>query len=441
LASPPAPSSTAAPERLLVTTCKLGLGQTLSWASAFYLPAILAGAMAHSLGTRVPIIFAAFSVALLVVAATGPVAGRLIDRIGGRPVLMATNVLFAIGLVLLSQVQHTWQLFAVWLLLGVAMGSGLYEAAFATVVRLHGQTARKAIVGITLFGGFASTVSWPVTTWLLHEVGWRNACLFWAGVQVLLLLPLHASLPRLPGLPNSPNPPSSSPATSASAAPAASPAAAGGSAHASASSAANVSAISTRSFVRQNWPTLALMALCFCCVYFIGTSMMSHLPRLFMVSGATAAAAVVAAALVGPAQVIGRIADYSFLREAHPLWSARIAIFAYPVAALVLASLGSAGSWAYGVIFGLGNGIMTVAVGTLPLAMFGAQGYGQRQGLLMVPARIAQASAPFVFGLALERWQLGALWLVAGAATTAGIALWCLKPRQPADPVASPSPS
>ena len=191
--------------------------------------------------------------------------------------------------------------------------------------------------------------------------------------------------------------------------------------------------------MRENWPTLLLMALCFCCVYFIGTSMMSHLPRLFVVSGATAAAAVAAAALVGPAQVLGRIADYNFLREAHPLWSARIAIMAYPIAALVLATFGSAAGWAYGVIFGLGNGIMTVAVGTLPLAMFGAQGYGQRQGLLMVPARIAQASAPFVFGLALENWQLGALWLVAGAATTAACALWTLKPRSA--PAASPDPA
>ena len=394
-------------ERLVVTTCKLGVGQTLSWASAFYLPAILAGAMAQSLGTTVPTIFAAFSVALLVVAATGPFAGRLIDRIGGRPVLMATNVLFAFGLVLLSQIQATWQLFAVWLLLGVAMGSGLYEASFATVVRLHGPVARRAIVGITLFGGFASTVSWPVTTFLLHEVGWRNACLFWAAVQLLVLLPLHASLPRLP-----------QPVVDLSAPPADAKA-----------QAAEPAAADTRQFVRENWPTLVLMALCFCCVYFIGTSMMSHLPRLFVVSGATAAAAVAAAALVGPAQVLGRIADYSFLREAHPLWSARIAIMAYPVAALVLAVFGSSAGWAYGVIFGLGNGIMTVAVGTLPLAMFGAQGYGQRQGLLMVPARIAQASAPFVFGLALQNWQLGALWLIAGAAATAACALWCLKPR------------
>ncbi|WP_395023794.1 MFS transporter [Comamonas odontotermitis] len=389
-------------ERPVLTTCKLGVGQMLSWGSAFYLPAILAGAMGGSLGVPASRVFAAFSLALLVMAFTGPVAGRLIDRWGGRPVLMATNVLFALGLVLLSRVQTAGQLFAAWLLLGLAMGAGLYEAAFASAVRLYGKEARGVIVGITLFGGFASTVSWPITTWLLQAVGWRDACLFWAGVQLLVLLPLHATLPHAQPRQGA------DPALNGAAAPSQLP----------------------PNTIRSRMGTLVLLALTFASVWFIGTSMMSHLPSLLAVSGATATAAVAAAALVGPAQVAGRIADYVFLRRAHPLWSARIAVMAYPLAALVLVGFGAAGGWGYAVAFGLGNGIMTVVIGTLPLAMFGAQGYGQRQGLLMVPARMAQASAPFLFGLALERWQLGALWVLVAAASTAATALWCLRPRQ-----------
>ncbi|WP_312528058.1 MFS transporter [Comamonas sp.] len=388
----------------VLTTCKLGLGQMLSWGSAFYLPAILAGAMGESLGIPPSRIFAAFSLALLMMALTGPVAGRLIDRWGGRPLLMATNLLFALGLVLLSQVQTHVQLFAVWLLLGLAMGAGLYEAAFATSVRLYGKAARGSIVGITLFGGFASTLSWPLTTWLLHGWGWREACLVWAGVQLLVLLPLHASLPRAPARAGAD---AVVPPTGLPAAPAV-PAAA----------------------LRGQWLSLVLLALTFAAIWFIGTSMMSHLPRLLMVSGASATAAVAAAALVGPAQVASRIADYAFLRRAHPLWSARIAVTAYPLAALLLAVFGAPGAWAYALAFGLGNGIMTVVIGTLPLAMFGAQGYGQRQGLLMVPARMTQASAPFLFGLALEQWQLGALWVLMLAASMAATALWCLRPKQ-----------
>ncbi|TDS84598.1 MFS transporter [Comamonas sp. JUb58] len=388
----------------VLTTCKLGLGQMLSWGSAFYLPAILAGAMGESLGIPPSRIFAAFSLALLMMALTGPVAGRLIDRWGGRPLLMATNLWFALGLVLLSQVQTQGQLFAVWLLLGLAMGAGLYEAAFATSVRLYGKAARGSIVGITLFGGFASTLSWPLTTWLLHSWGWREACLVWAAVQLLVLLPLHASLPRAPAR-------ASADAVMPPAGLAAAPTA-------------------PTTPLRGQWLSLVLLALTFAAIWFIGTSMMSHLPRLLMVSGATATAAVAAAALVGPAQVASRIADYAFLRRAHPLWSARIAVMAYPLAALALAVFGASGSWAYALAFGLGNGIMTVVIGTLPLAMFGAQGYGQRQGLLMVPARMTQASAPFLFGLALEQWQLGALWVLMLAASIAGTALWCLRAKQ-----------
>jgi len=401
LTMPPFSAPSFAPGQVL-TTCKLGLGQMLSWGSAFYLPAILAGAMGESLGIPPSRIFAAFSLALLMMALTGPVAGRLIDRWGGRPLLMATNLWFALGLVLLSQVQSQGQLFAVWLLLGLAMGAGLYEAAFATSVRLYGKAARGSIVGITLFGGFASTLSWPLTTWLLHGWGWREACLVWAGVQLLVLLPLHASLPRAPARAGADAvvPPTGLPA--------AAPAAA----------------------LRGQWLSLVLLALTFAAIWFIGTSMMSHLPRLLMVSGASATAAVAAAALVGPAQVASRIADYAFLRRAHPLWSARIAVTAYPLAALLLAVFGAPGAWAYALAFGLGNGIMTVVIGTLPLAMFGAQGYGQRQGLLMVPARMTQASAPFLFGLALEQWQLGALWVLMLAASMAATALWCLRPKQ-----------
>lgn len=400
---PPFLPPSFAPGQVL-TTCKLGLGQMLSWGSAFYLPAILAGAMGESLGIPPSRIFAAFSLALLMMALTGPVAGRLIDRWGGRPLLMATNLWFALGLVLLSQVQTQGQLFAVWLLLGLAMGAGLYEAAFATSVRLYGKAARGSIVGITLFGGFASTLSWPLTTWLLQSWGWREACLVWAAVQLLVLLPLHASLPRAPARASAD---AVIPPVGLAAAPT-TPAAP----------------------LRGQWLSLVLLALTFAAIWFIGTSMMSHLPRLLMVSGATATAAVAAAALVGPAQVASRIADYAFLRRAHPLWSARIAVMAYPLAALALAVFGASGSWAYALAFGLGNGIMTVVIGTLPLAMFGAQGYGQRQGLLMVPARMTQASAPFLFGLALEQWQLGALWVLMLAASIAGTALWCLRAKQ-----------
>ena len=180
--------------RRSVTVGALGTAQTLSWASSYYLPAVLATPMAKELGVAAPTVFAAFSIALVVSAAVGPAAGRLIDRRGGRPVLMGTNVLFALGLVALGLAQGPVTLFLAWGLLGIAMGSGLYEAAFTALVRLYGQGARNAITGITLIAGFASTVGWPLSAWLDAQIGWRGACLVYAAIQVGICLPLLSFL-------------------------------------------------------------------------------------------------------------------------------------------------------------------------------------------------------------------------------------------------------
>ena len=174
----------------------LGTAQILAWASSQYLPAVLAAPMARALGLGEPTAFAAFSAALGVTALTGPWAGRAIDRFGGRPVLMSSNLLFALGLLVLGTATQGWMLFAGWMLMGVGMGSGLYEAAFATLVRLYGPQARNAITGVTLFGGFASTVGWPLSAWMEAHWGWRGACFAWAGLHLLLGLPLNAWLPR-----------------------------------------------------------------------------------------------------------------------------------------------------------------------------------------------------------------------------------------------------
>ena len=178
------------------TVAALGAAQTLAWASTYYLPAILAAPMARELGVSVPVVFAAFSVALVVSALLGPRAGRAIDRWGGRPVLMATSLVFAAGLALLGLVQGPVGLFAAWSVLGIGMGSGLYEAAFAALVRLYGRDSRNVITGITLIAGFASTVGWPLTAWIEVTHGWRVACFAWAGLHLLVGLPLNWSLPR-----------------------------------------------------------------------------------------------------------------------------------------------------------------------------------------------------------------------------------------------------
>lgn len=380
----------------------LGSAQTLSWASSYYLPAVLAAPMARDVGTRTPTVFAAFSLALVVSALIGPWAGRQIDRHGGRPVLMGTNVLFALSLLLLSQVSTPWALFAAWALLGLAMGSGLYEAAFATLVRLYGQEARNSITGITLIAGFASTVGWPLSAWMESRYGWRGACLGWAGLHLLVALPMNAWLPR--------------PSPLGAPAPAA---------DASAAADADTRAGTTAEPANAA-RTTALLAYVFASTWFISTSMASHLPQMLQAAGASLAVAVGVGALIGPAQVAGRVLEFGVLRRLHPLLSARAAALGHPAGALLLLVLGGPAAMAFAVLHGLGNGIMTIAKGTLPLAIFGPQGYGALTGLLMVPTRILQAAAPLAFGWCLQRWGLGALWLSAALCGSAFLALWAL---------------
>lgn len=371
----------------------LGLAQMLAWGSSYYLPAVLAGPMSTDLGVAPSTVFAGFSLALLAAAALGPIAGRCIDRWDGRPVLMTANVVFAGGLTALGLAHGPFGLFWAWLVMGVAMGSGLYEAAFSTLVRLYGRDSRSAITGVALFGGLASTIGWPLSAWLEAHVGWRGACFAWAGLHVAIGLPLNASLPK----PQAPRP----------------------------GDAAGV-AVEAATTVARPRVVSALLATIFAITWFVSTAMAAHLPRVLVASGATLGAAVAMGALIGPAQVAGRLLEFGFLRRFDPLLSARLASLMHPLGAGVLGLFGAPAAAAFAVLHGVGNGILTIAIGTLPLLIFGSKGYGQRQGLLMIPARIVQSLAPWVFGVGLDRWGIGALWLSASLGMVAFGALLML---------------
>ncbi|AHC47395.1 MFS transporter [Achromobacter xylosoxidans] len=392
---------TGAPVRVVGA---LGTAQTLAWASSYYLPAMLAAPMAADLGVATPTVFAAFSGAMVVSALVGPWAGLAIDRHGGRVVLAGTSLVFALGLGMLGFAQGLWTMVIAWLVIGAAMGAGLYEAAFSSLVRLYGQHARGAITGITLLAGFASTVGWPLSAWMETRFGWRNACLGWAGIHLLIGLPLNAWLPTLPSPAQPERTAAADPAQAIASASPPPVAAAGGVGYAT-----------------------ALLAFVFAATWFISTAMATHLPRMLEAAGATLAAAVAVGALVGPAQVAGRVLEFGFLRRVHPLLSARLAALAHPAGVTVLLMAGPVAAPLFAILHGAGNGILTIAKGTLPLALFGAQGYGARQGWLMLPARIAQALAPLLFGLALDAWGANALWLSGAIGLAACGALMLLR--------------
>jgi MFS family permease len=389
----------------------LGTAQTLAWGSTYYLPAVLAGPMAREFGVSSAWIFGAFSAALIVSALLGPAAGRAIDARGGRGVLALSNLVFAIGLALMGIAGNLWLLAAGWLVLGVGMAMGLYDAAFATLTHLYGRDARNSITGITLIAGFASTVGWPLSALLEAQFGWRGACLIWAALQLCLGLPLNRFL--IPGTPD----PAAAPAVTESQA--AAPAAGD----------------------EAPRHAMALLAFVFSAAWFVTGAMAAHLPRLLEAAGATPTAAVAAAALVGPAQVAARVAEFGFLRRAHPLISARLACIAHPVGAAALLLIGAPAAAAFTLLHGAGNGVLTIVKGTLPLAIFGPEGYGRRQGLIGAPSRFVQACAPFLFGVMIDWYGAGSVALSAACCLSAFIALLVLQPGAPASAAGRVAPS
>jgi MFS family permease len=349
----------------------LGTTQTLAWASSYYLPAILAEDMANAAGVPRAWVFGAFSGALLLTAALGPWVGRTIDRRGGRGVLAASNIVFAIGLAVLGASNGIASQCAAWVVLGIGMALGLYDAAFATLAGIYGRAARGPITGITLIAGFASTVGWPLSALLDAQFGWRGACFAWAAMHVVIALPVNLLL-----LPRS--------------------------AHAAQHAEQSPASWEPR---RE----MILLAYVFAAAWFVTGAMAAHLPALFEMMGATTVQAVAAAALVGPAQVAARLAEFIIMRRIHPLVSARIAAAMHPIGAAVMAAFGSPAIAAFALLHGAGNGLLTIARGTVPLALFGPENYGARTGLLGAPARAAQAAAPLLFGLLLDsmgRWVL-----------------------------------
>ena len=334
--------------------------------------------MAAEFGVSASAVFAMFSVALLLSAAGGPFVGRWIDKFGGRGMLVASNLVFASGLALMAWAPGLAWLWIAWLMMGAGMSMGLYESAFSALTAAYGSEARAPITGITLIAGFASTVAWPLTGFLDAEIGWRGACLAWAAIHLLVCAPLNRLMI-----------PAGSRVAAVERKPEATPEPGG----------------DTRAMV--------LLAYVFAVTWFTSTAMAAHLPAMLQLAGASATAAIAAAALVGPAQVAARLFEFALMRRTHPLLTARLATLAHPFGAAVLLTFGAPAAALFTLIHGGGNGVLTIAKGTLPLVIFGPSGYGLRQGLLSGPARLGQAAAPLVFGIALEGFGPDALILTA----------------------------
>ena len=364
--SRPVPRAVAMPGSRRVISI-LGIGQIVAWGSSYYLLAVLAEPIARDTGWKLTWVVGGISLGLLAAGGVSPWIGRSIERRGGRPVLAASSVLLAAGLALLAVSHSLFVYFAAWLVIGLGMGAGLYDPAFATLGRLYGDNARTAITTLTLFGGFASTVCWPLSAFLVLHAGWRGACFAYAASHLLVLLPLYLlALPREAARPLQARPFASSSTTDGSA-----------------------------SDPNSKRLLFGLLALVITLSAMISTLVSVHLLTILQTRGVTLAAAVGLGALVGPSQVGARLIELIIARYHHPIWTKLVATS--------LVTVGIGALWvrvpflaAPLVFYGAGIGLESIARGTLPLALFAGAGYAELMGRLALPSLIAQAAAPSI---------------------------------------------
>jgi hypothetical protein len=387
----------------LPITVVLGIGQILVWGSTYYLPAVLAKPTAQATGWPLAWIIGGLSLGLLLSGLVSPKVGDLIDRHGGRPVLMASAVLTAIGLLGLAAAPNLTAYVSAWLILGVAMGAGLYDPAFAALGRLYGREARSAITSLTLIAGFASTVCWPLSALLLQRVGWRGTCVAYAALQLAVVLPVYGfGLPREASR-ERPLPHSAAAPTVTSERP-------------------------------SRYPLLfSLVALTQTLASIIAAIVSVHLLATLQQRGVPLDTAVALGAIVGPCQVGARLLDLMFGRRIHPVWETLIASV-FVAVGLGLLMQGYGAVWIGLVLYGAGIGLRSIVRGTLPLALFGADGYASLMGRLAFPMLVAQAAAPSAGAVLLQRWGadsiLAALfWLAIATLASSALLVPFTRPR------------
>ena len=359
----PGPSTASPIDHRLVVSA-LGIGQILAWGTSFYFPAVFAAAIVGDTGWPLGLVVGGTSIGLLVGGLISPQVGAIIERRGGRPVLLASSLFYALGLtgVALSPILPVYLL--AWVAIGIGMGTGLYDAVFATLGRLYGSKARGPITNLTLFGGFASTVCWPLSAFMIDHIGWREACLVYAALHVCLVLPLQMAVIRR-------------------------------------ASARTASTLAQADELRS--PGLApvereglifiLVALVLSLTAGVGAIVLVNFMVFLQSTGVDYTTAIALGTLFGPAQVGARLIESLFGNRYHPIWTMIASCTAMAVGLLMLFSHFPVLVLIILVYCG-GYGIFWIGRGTLPLALFGPLRFPRLMGKIAFPSLIVQALAP-----------------------------------------------
>ena len=355
-------------DRRVVITA-LGIAQILAWGTSFYFPAVFAEPIVAETGWSLGFVVAGTSIGLLTAGLISPQVGRIIDTHGGRPVLLASSSFYAAGLAGVG-LSHSLPVYLLaWALIGLGMGTGLYDAVFAALGRMYGSEARGPITNLTLFGGFASTICWPLSAFMIEHVGWRSACFIYAALHLFVMLPLQVSVVRAPEKARSDH------------------------------DAKNVSGEASR--IDNETLIFALLAVVLSIAAGIGSIVVVHLLIFLQARGVDFALAVTLGTIFGPAQVGARVVERLFGYRYHPIWTMIASCTLMAVGLLML--FGAVPALVLVILlYGAGYGISWIGRGTLPLALFGPVRFPRLMGKLAFPSLIVQALAPSVGALLIE---------------------------------------
>jgi MFS family permease len=355
----------------------LGLTQIIGYGTLYYSYSLIAPHVAREFGVSLPTMFAIMSAALLIGGLAAPRIGRAMDQRGAPPVMAVGSLLAGLTLAGLAIAPDIRVFAALIVLLELVAGAVLYDAAFATLVQARGARAKASITHLTLIAAFASTLFWPLTGWLTGLVGWRHTFLVFAALHVGLALPAHLWLgSRIPTM-------------------------AKDDAIAPAAASETPAAATSEALRRYGFIAVATS-------FAIGGALISaismHLVPTLQALG-LGAGAYAASMLMGPAQMAIRLIDAVFWRNLHPVTVAIVSAVAMPLAilALVLGSGFLAAAAVFAVLTGLGQGLSSIVRATVPLALFGPQGFGARQGQLALIRIVLGSASPFVFSWGVEK--------------------------------------
>jgi len=356
----------------------LGITQITAWGTSYYCLGVLASPISQDTGWSRGFVFLGFTVALLAMGLVSSAVGRAVDRHGARAVMTLGTLFVSSGLFALAHVRSEAAYLVVWAFLGLGMRLCLYDAAFAALVQVAPSRGRAAISYLTLFGAFASSVFWVVGHALNEQVGWRQTLVLFALINLVVCLPLHWL-----GLARRETAEAAAP-TGAAAAAADGPPLAG----------------RTRSIA------IVLFALIMSLNGFVFGVISVQLVPLLEAAGLATAAAVWVASMKGVAQFGGRVVEILFARNLRAITVGRIAVGVLPPSLLLL--LAGTGSLplivAFTLLMGASQGVITIVRGAVPLALFGAKGYGAVLGAIATPVLVVNAASPTVFAWIVDRW-------------------------------------